>query len=279
MKNRRTGNLAAAPHVVWSILFIIAPLLFVLYYTLTDPEGGFTLENISRLFTGNYVLIFLNSLCLALIATVICLALAYPLAYLIASMKQKRQKIVILLIMLPLWMNFLITTYSWMTLLEDTGVINTLLSKIGLGPVHMINTPGAVICGMVFCFFPYMVLPIYSVMAGLDPKLIEAAKDLGCSDAQVMTRVIMPLSLSGVISGITMVFVPSVSTFYISQKLGGGSFQLIGDTIESYFTGTAINFHFGAALSLVLMVLILLSMAVMNRFTDEETAMERRPML
>ena len=160
MKRKCIGNLAAAPHVVWSILFIIAPLLFVLYYTLTDPEGGFTLENISRLFTGNYVLIFLNSLCLALIATVICLALAYPLAYLIASMKQKRQKIIILLIMLPLWMNFLITTYSWMTLLEDTGVINTLLSKIGLDPVHMINTPGAVICGMVFCFFPYMVLPI-----------------------------------------------------------------------------------------------------------------------
>ena len=212
MKRKRIGNLAAAPHVVWSILFIIAPLLFVLYYTLTDPEGGFTLENISRLFTGNYVLIFLNSLCLALIATVICLALAYPLAYLIASMKQRRQKIVILLIMLPLWMNFLITTYSWMTLLEDTGVINTLLSKIGLDPVHMINTPGAVICGMVFCFFPYMVLPIYSVMAGIDPKLVEAAKDLGCSDAQVMTRVIMPLSLSGVISGITMVFVPSRAT-------------------------------------------------------------------
>lgn len=279
MKHRRTARLAVAPHIVWSILFIVAPLLFVIYYTLTDGEGGFTTENITRLFTGNYVLIFVNSVCLALIATVICLVLSYPLAYILSSMKVRRQKAVILLIMLPLWMNFLITTYSWMTLLEDTGVINTLLQKIGLDPVHMINTPGAVICGMVFCFLPYMVLPIYSVMAGIDPKLIDAAKDLGCSEQQVVTKVVMPLSLSGVISGITMVFVPSVSTFYISQKLGGGSFQLIGDTIEGFFTGAAINFHFGAALSLVLMILILISMAVMTRFTDEETAMERRPML
>ena len=278
MRRRRLQNLAAAPHIVWSVLFIVAPLLFVIYYTLTDQNGEFTTENLSRLFTGNYVLILVNSLCLALIATVICLVLSYPLAYILSTLKERRQKILILLIMIPLWMNFLITTYSWMTLLEDTGVINTLLGKIGLGPVHMINTPGAVICGMVFCFIPYMILPIYSVMAGIDPKLIEAAKDLGCSDTQVMTRVIMPMSLSGVISGITMVFVPSVSTFYISQKLGGGSFQLIGDTIESYFTGTAINFHFGAALSLILMILILISMAVMNRYTDGNAA-EMRPML
>ncbi|MBQ4181267.1 MAG: ABC transporter permease, partial [Firmicutes bacterium] len=170
----------------------------------------------------------------------------------------------------PLWMNFLITTYSWMTILEDTGVINTLLGLVGLGPVHMINTPGAVITGMVFCFLPYMILPIYSVMAGIDPKLLEAAADLGCSPVQIFMKVVWPLSVGGVISGVTMVFVPSVSTFYISQKLGGGTFQLIGDTIESYFTGTAVNYHFGAALSLILMVLILISMAVMNRFGDDE---------
>ncbi|MBR6351704.1 MAG: ABC transporter permease [Firmicutes bacterium] len=278
MRKRRISNLAAAPHIVWSILFIIAPLIFVVYYTLTDLNGEFTTENITRLFTGNYVQIFVNSLCLALIATVICLVLAYPLAYILSGMKERRQKIMILLIMLPLWMNFLITTYSWMTLLEDTGVINTLLDKVGLGPVHMINTPGAIICGMVFCFLPYMILPIYSVMAGIDVKLVEAARDLGCSDRQVITRVIMPMSLSGVISGVTMVFVPSVSTFYISQKLGGGSYQLIGDTIESYFTGTAINFHFGAALSMVLMILILISMAVMNHYTDGHAA-EMRPMV
>ncbi|MBQ1907941.1 MAG: ABC transporter permease [Firmicutes bacterium] len=267
MSNRR--NLAAYPHIVWSALFIVAPMLFVLYYTFTDGAGDPTLENITRIGTSNYLLIFLNSLCMALIATVICLVIAYPLAYIFSRMRADTQSIMMVLIMLPLWMNFLITTYSWMTLLEDTGIINTLLGYIGIEPLHMINTPGAVITGMVFCFLPYMVMPIYSVMAGIDPRIIEAAKDLGCSDRDVLFRVVMPMSISGVISGITMVFVPSISTFYISQKLGGGTFQLIGDTIESYFTGTAINFHFGAALSMVLMIMILISMGVMNRFGDE----------
>ena len=266
MSNRR--NIAAYPHIVWSALFIVAPMLFVLYYTFTDGAGDPTLENITRIGTSNYLLIFLNSLCMALIATVICLVIAYPLAYIFSRMEVKTQSIMMVLIMLPLWMNFLITTYSWMTLLEDTGIINTLLGYIGIGPLHMINTPGAVITGMVFCFLPYMVMPIYSVMAGIDPRIIEAAKDLGCSDRDVLLMVIMPMSISGVISGITMVFVPSISTFYISQKLGGGTFQLIGDTIESYFTGTAINFHFGAALSMVLMIMILISMGIMNRFGD-----------
>ncbi len=267
MSNRR--NLAAYPHIVWSALFIVAPMLFVLYYTFTDGAGDPTLENITRIGTSNYLLIFLNSLCMALIATVICLVIAYPLAYIFSRMRADTQSIMMVLIMLPLWMNFLITTYSWMTLLEDTGIINTLLGYIGIGPLHMINTPGAVVTGMVFCFLPYMVMPIYSVMAGIDPRIIEAAKDLGCSDRDVLFKVVMPMSISGVISGITMVFVPSISTFYISQKLGGGTFQLIGDTIESYFTGTAINFHFGAALSMVLMIMILISMGVMNRFGDE----------
>ncbi|MBQ1887173.1 MAG: ABC transporter permease [Firmicutes bacterium] len=270
MKRGILQRAAAAPHVVWSALFIIAPLIFVLYYTFTGQDGSFTLDNITRLGTGNYLMIFVNSLCMALIATVICFVIAYPAAYIFSRMKKKTQKLCILLIMLPLWMNFLITTYSWMTILEDTGVINTLLGLVGLGPVHMINTPGAVITGMVFCFLPYMILPIYSVMAGIDPKLLEAAADLGCSPVQIFMKVVWPLSVGGVISGVTMVFVPSVSTFYISQKLGGGTFQLIGDTIESYFTGTAVNYHFGAALSLILMVLILISMAVMNRFGDDE---------
>ncbi len=262
-------KLTAAPHLLWSVLFIIVPLLFVVYYTFTDMEGAFTWENITRLFSENYTLILLNSLCLALIATVICVVIGYPAAYLISQMQPKNQKLAILLVMVPEWMNFLITTYSWMTLLEDTGVINSILGKFGLS-VHMINTPGAVVAGMVFCFLPYMILPIYSSMAGIDPKLLEAAEDLGCSGKDKLLKVVMPLSLSGVISGITMVFVPSISTFYISQKLGGGTFQLIGDTIESYFTGTAINFHFGAALSMILMILILISMSVMNRFTDED---------
>lgn len=278
MRRVRLKNMAAAPHIVWSVLFIIAPLLFVIYYTLTDSSGAFTTDNLSRLFAGNYVLILINSLCLAFLSTLICLILAYPLAYIFSRLRERLQKIAVLLIMLPLWMNFLITTYSWMTILEDTGVINTLLGKLGLGPVHMINTPGAVVTGMVFCYLPYMVLPIYTLMAGIDNSLIEAAKDLGCDDWQVISRVVMPMSLPGVISGVTMVFVPSVSTFYISQKLGGGTFQLIGDTIESYFTGTAINFNFGAALSMILMILILISMAVMNYFVDDEPE-GRRPMV
>ncbi len=269
---------AASPHIVWSVLFIIAPLLFVVYYTFTDADGAFTTENVSRLFTSNYVLIFVNSVCLAFIATVICLVIAYPTAYLFSRMKAKRQRAAVLLIMIPLWMNFLITTYSWMTLLEDTGIINSALRRIGLGAAHMINTPGAVVVGMVFCFLPYMILPIYTVMSGIDEKLLEASADLGCNGWQRLVRVVMPMSLSGVVSGITMVFVPSISTFYISQKLGGGTFQLIGDTIESYFVGSAINYHFGAALSLVLMVLILISMAVMNHYTDSESG-ERTKMV
>ncbi len=278
MKRSFIERAAAAPHIVWSVLFIIAPLLFVVYYSFTDMDGSFTFENIERLWNGDYLLILLNSLCLALIATVICLVIAYPTAYFFSRMRAKWQKIMILLIMVPLWMNFLITTYSWMTILEDTGVINSLLGAVGFDLVHMINTPGAVIVGMVFCYLPYMILPIYSVMSGIDTRLLEASADLGCNSLRVLTRVVMPMSLSGVVSGITMVFVPSISTFYISQKLGGGTFQLIGDTIESYFTGTAINYHFGAALSLILMVLILISMAVMNRFTDGEDATKGRPM-
>ena len=277
MKRSFIERAAAAPHIVWSVLFIIAPLLFVVYYSFTDMDGNFTFENVERLWNGDYLLILLNSLCLALIATVICLIIAYPTAYFFSRMRAKWQKIMILLIMVPLWMNFLITTYSWMTILEDTGVLNSVLSAIGIDPVHMINTPGAVIVGMVFCYLPYMILPIYSVMSGIDTRLLEASADLGCDGIHVLTKVVMPMSLSGVVSGITMVFVPSISTFYISQKLGGGTFQLIGDTIESYFTGTAINYHFGAALSLILMILILISMAVMNRFTDGDEA-KGRPM-
>ncbi len=277
MKRNLASKSVVAPHVVWSVLFIIAPLIFMLYYAFTGPDGSFTIENVSRLFTGNYVLIFVNSMCLALISTVICLLIAYPLAYIFTKLHARAQKTCMLLLMIPLWMNFLITTYSWMTIMEDTGIINTLLSKVGLS-FHMINTPGAVVVGMVFCYLPYMVLPIYSVMAGIDNKLIEASEDLGAGSRQVFTKVIMPLSLPGVISGITMVFVPQVSTFYISQKLGGGTFQLIGDTIESYFTGVSVNYHFGAALSLILMVLIIISMGVMNRFADPEE-MSGRPML
>lgn len=262
----------AAPHMVWTVLFIVAPLLFVVYYAFTDSEGAFTFDNILKSLEADYMVIFFRSISLAIIATFICLIIAYPMAYAISRAKPSAQKIIIMLVMLPMWMNFLIRTYSWMSILEDTGFINQLLIKIGLEPVHMINTSGAVVLGMVYNFLPYMILPIYTVMVKIDHRLVEAAHDLGCNSFGVMTKVIFPLSISGVVSGVTMVFVPSISTFYISQKLGGGNFDLIGDTIERQFQ-TAYNYNLGAAISLILMVLIIISMAVMNKFSDDDGGM------
>ncbi|MBQ4584738.1 MAG: ABC transporter permease [Clostridia bacterium] len=260
---------AAYPHIVWSVLFIIAPLIFVMYYAFTDKEGRFTLENITSLAQPSYLEVFLRSLCFAFLATVICLIIAYPVAYFISKTSPKAQKILIMLVTLPQWLNFLIRTYSWMALLEDTGIINTILESLNMQPIHMINTPFAVILGMVYNFLPYMIIPLHSVMSKLDNRLLVAASDLGCNQFQVMTRIVLPLSKSGIISGITMVFVPSISTFYISQKLGGGNFDLIGDTIERQFQ-TAYNYNLGAAMSFVLMILIVISMAIMNKYSDED---------
>ncbi len=269
MKHKNMQSWLAAPHAVWSVLFIIAPLIFVAYYAFTDKEGAFTLDNIANALSRSTLIIFFRSISFALIATFICLIIAYPLAYALSKSKASTQKIMIMLVMLPMWMNFLIRTYSWMAILEDTGFINQILAKIGLDPVHMINTSGAVILGMVYNFLPYMILPIYSVMSKIDNRLIEAAQDLGCSGIKVLTKVTLPLSMSGIISGVTMVFVPSISTFYISQKLGGGNFDLIGDTIERQFQ-TSYNYNLGAAISLILMVIIIICMAVMNHFSDED---------
>lgn len=259
----------AAPHVMWAILFIIAPLLFVVYYAFTDKDGNFTFDNIAELAQASYLEIFLRSLCFAFLATVICLIIAYPIAYFMTKASPKTQKILIMLVMLPQWLNFLIRTYSWMALLEDTGIINGLLTSCGLEPVHMINTSGAVILGMVYNYLPYMIIPLHSVMSKIDIRLLEAASDLGCSQFKVITRVVFPLSMSGIISGVTMVFVPSISTFYISQKLGGGNFDLIGDTIERQFQ-TAYNYNLGAAMSFVLMIIIMISMAVMSKYSGED---------
>ena len=268
-KKSLIGQMAAAPHIVWSVLFIIAPLIFVAYYALTDAEGHFTLSNFGALFTAEYLEIFARSACFAFLATVICLVIAYPVAYFISKTSQRTQKILIVLVMLPQWMNFLIRTYSWMAILEDTGIINTVLGLVGIGPFHMINTAGAVILGMVYNFLPYMILPIYTSLSKLDVRYTEASADLGCNAFGTLLHVILPLSRSGIISGITMVFVPSISTFYISQKLGGGNFDLIGDTIERQFM-SALNYNLGATLSFVLMILIIVSMTVMNRFGEEE---------
>ena len=263
MKNKKSfmGSIAAAPHIFWAILFIVLPLIMIIGYAFTDPEGAFTLENVTSL--KDYVSIFGLSIELSVIATFICLIIGYPLAYIIARSNPKHQKIYIMLLMLPMWTNLLIRTYSIMALLDDGGFINTLLGT----NFHIVGTKGAVIFGMVYDFLPYMVLPIYTCVSKIDKNMWEVASDLGCNTFQTLTKVILPLSLSGIISGVTMVFVPSISTFYISQKLGGGTFELIGDTIERQFvTGT---YNVGAAISLVMMILILISLGVMNYFTED----------
>lgn len=260
-------KLINAPYILWSVLFILAPMFMVVYYAFTNRDGEFTFENITAL--SAYGATFGRSIWYAFLATVICLLLAYPLAYIMARSKASKQRTLMMLIMLPMWMNFLIRTYSWIAILANTGIINSLLRAAGLQTVQLINTPGAVVLGMVYNFLPYMVLPIYSVMSKLEYSYVEAAQDLGCNAFSVLKRIIFPLSLPGVISGITMVFVPSVSTFYISQKLGGGKFLLVGDSIEMQFQ-SAYNYNLGASLSLVLMIMIIVCMLIMNRFADSE---------
>lgn len=266
-KKTLSARLLAAPHIVWSALFIVAPLIMVAYYSFTDADGNFSLANIQAL--SSYKEVFLNSIWYGIVATVICLVIAYPTAYIISRSKLRVQSTMIMLVMLPMWTSLLVRTYSIMSLIENTGIINTFFEKIGIGPFQMINTSGAVVLGMVYDFLPFMILPIYSVLTKLDNKLVEAAYDLGAGKITVITKVILPLSRSGILSGITMVFVPSVSTFYISQKLGGGNFALVGEVIESQFVNSN-NFNLGASLSLVLMVLILVCMAIMNHFSGED---------
>ncbi len=257
------------PYALWAVLFVLAPLCMVVYYAFTDTSGAFSLHSVSQI--PSYFSTILLSVLYGLAATVICLFLGYPFAYLVSKHSARRQRTVVLLVMLPMWMNFLIRTYSWMTILGDTGVINSILTAVGLDPAKLINTGGAVILGMVYNFLPYMILPIYSVLSKLDGSLIEAAEDLGSSRRQVFRRVVLPMSLPGVLSGITMVFVPCVSTFYITQKLGGGQVVLVGDVIETQFQ-SANNYNLGAALSLVLMVLILICLGVMNRFGADDSS-------
>ena len=282
-KKNLITRLTLGPYGAWALLFILVPLVFVAYYAFTDNSFRFTTENITRLFTATsvvsdggaerevrtYLLIFWRSLKLAIISTVICLILGYPFAYIISQAPPKTQSILITLIMIPMWMNFLIRTYAWMTILQDTGILNNFLEFIGLRRIPIIGTESAVVIGMVYDYFPYMILPLYSVMAKMDVKLFEAARDLGCSGAGVLRRVILPLSIPGVINGITMVLIPSISTFYISQKLGNGKFYLIGDAIESQYTAN--NLHFAAAIAFIMMVILLAGMALMQRAANRRT--------
>ena len=270
----------AAPYVGWMAIFVVAPLILVVVFAFTGQDGSITLDNFSNM--GTYVPAFRNSFVLAFVATAICILIGYPLAYFLSREKLMVRKVAMMLIMLPMWMNFLLRTYAWMSILDDNGLINQFLSAIGffdlwnaifgtnLTCFHMINTQGAIVLGMVYNFLPFMVLPIFSVIDKIDPKVIEAAQDLGASSSMVFRKVIFPLSLPGVLSGVTMVFIPSVSTFAISRLLGGGKTLLLGDLIEMQFLGNAYNPHLGYAIALVMMVIVLILMAIMNRFGEGE---------
>ena len=279
----KRNKLFSIPYVIWMALFVVAPIILVVLYAFTAADGGFTLANFTRM--GNYIGVFIRSFWLALVATAICLLIGYPIAYLISKESKRFQRISMALIMLPMWMNFLLRTYAWMSILENTGLLNRFFSAIGLIDLvngilgtnmthfNMINTPGAVVLGMVYNFLPFMILPIHSVIQKIDRNLIEAAQDLGSNNYHVFTKVIFPLSLPGVLSGITMVFVPAVSTFAISKLLGGSKDLLLGDLIEIQFLGSAYNPHLGSAISLVMMLIVVICMVVMNRFGEgEETA-------
>ena len=279
----KRNKLFSIPYVIWMALFVVAPIILVVLYAFTAADGGFTFSNFTRM--GNYFGVFVRSFWLALVATAICLLIGYPIAYLISKESKRFQHISMALIMLPMWMNFLLRTYAWMSILENTGLLNRFFSAIGLIDLvngilgtnmthfNMINTPGAVVLGMVYNFLPFMILPIHSVIQKIDRNLIEAAQDLGSNNYHVFTKVIFPLSLPGVLSGITMVFVPAVSTCAISKLLGDSKELLLGDLIEIQFLGSAYNPHLGSAISLVMMLIVVICMVVMNRFGEgEETA-------
>ena len=278
MKNKLSR--LTIPYVIWMALFVVAPIIMVVIYAFSSADGGFTLSNFAKM--GTYAVVFTRSFKLAIIATIICLLIGYPVSYIMSKEGPRFQRIAMVLIMLPMWMNFLLRTYSWMSILENNGLLNQLFQKIGLIALYnnifgtdiqffrMINTQGAVVLGMVYNYLPFMILPIYSVIVKMDNSLIEAARDLGANTFNVFRRVILPLSLPGVLSGITMVFVPSVSTFAISKMLGGGTEPLLGDLIEQQFLGGAYNPQLGAAISLVMMIIVVICMVVMNRFGEGE---------
>ena len=259
---------AAVPYVFWMAVFVVVPLVLIVVYAFTNFDGEFTLENFDNI--DVFLQVFGNSVVLALIATAICLLIAYPFSYFLAQEGPVFRKVAMLLIMLPMWMNFLLRTYAWMSILENNGFLNQLLGLFGIGPLHIINTDVAVVLGMVYNFLPFMILPIFSVIDKLDRKYIEAAQDLGANKRETFRRVIFPLSLPGVLSGITMVFIPSISTFAISKLLGGGMSFLLGDLIEMQFLGSAYNPHLGSAIALMMLVLVVIATLITNRFGGGE---------
>ena len=275
MKRKQSESRLATPYAIWSVLFIVIPLILIVFFSFTKQVDGrymFTLDNFDKFFNVMYFKVVRRSLGLAFISTVLCLIVGYPTAYIISKAKPSRRATLLLLCILPMWMNFLLRTYAWSAILGKNGFINTLLGMVGLGPINILYTDAAVLLGMVYNFLPFMILPIHTILSKMDQDLINAAKDLGANNFQVFTKVIFPLSLPGVISGITMVFMPAVSTFVISKLLGGGQFYLIGNLIEQEFMSVG-DWHFGSAISIFMMIIILISMAIMNKYssgTDKE---------
>jgi len=258
----------AIPYVGWLAIFVVAPILLVFFFAFTTPEGTLTFSNFENMYL--FMPVFLRSFRLAFVATVICILLGYPVAYILAKEVSRVQKVLFMLIMLPLWMNFLLRTYAWMSILENTGLLNQFLTFLGLPTVRIINTEAAVVLGMVYNFLPFMILPIYSVIVKIDKSLLEAAQDLGASSFSVFRKLIIPLSIPGILSGVTMVFVPAVSAFVITQLLGGGMVFLLGDLIEMQFLGTAHNPQVGSAISLVMMMIVIIFVIIMNKFGASE---------
>ena len=268
MKRKNNSVLLSTPYIIFMVIFTLIPLGVVLYYALTDVQtGAFSFKNIQNLLL--YMPALWRSIVYSFVSSLICLVIGYPVAYYMAHCKPTAQRFLYMLVMLPMCMSFLLRTLAWVGLLQDTGIINSLLARIGIGPLRLIRTPGAVILGMVYNYLPYMILPLYSVIVKIDNRLVEAAEDLGCNSVQVFGRVILPLSMPGILSGMTMVFVPAVSTFYISNKLGSTDTVLIGDIIERQFK-QGDNPNMGAALSLLLMILVFVCTGIMNRFGSKE---------
>lgn len=270
---RNSNSYLASPYIIWSMIFIVIPLLLIVFFGFTKEVDGqyvFSLENFQRLMDPIFFKVFIRSLWLALMSTILCILIGYPTAYIISKTKVSRQGILILLFILPMWMNFLLRTYAWMAILGKNGFINTILTSLGFNPINILYTDTAVLLGMVYNFLPFMVLPIYTVLSKMDQDLINAARDLGANSFQVFTKVIFPLSIPGVASGTTMVFMPAVSTFVISKLLGGGKIMLVGNLIEQQFMAVG-DWHFGSAVSIFMMILILLSIAFMNKFENESS--------
>ena len=269
LKSNKLKKWLAAPYAVWAVGFIIIPLILNLYYAFTGDEGGCSLTNFAYVATKENIKALGLALWLSLLSTVLCLVLAYPLAMILSSKNVNQSSFIVLIFILPMWMNFLLRTMAWQTLLEKNGVINSILSFVHLPALEIINTPGAIILGMVYNFLPFMVLPIYNVLIKIDRDVINAARDLGASSSYTFLKIILPLSIPGIISGITMVFVPALTTFVISALLGGGKILLIGNVIEQSFKQNS-NWHVGSGLSLVLMVFIIASMALVAKYDNED---------